>query len=148
MGNRFRLFPNKLYEKTQDDPNDRYDSQAVAAKTQKAVFEQAVSDMTRYVNGIIRHAHAIYNIATETFEYRCPDYLTAMYMMTFLAIHNEEEYRVCANPRCRQYFVVNRSHPQTLCPKHMAARQRKRQNQKMQAKQKKLEANQQNSSAD
>ena len=52
--------------------------------------------------------------------------LPAMYTMMIILTINNVEYGQCANKRCRAYFKINKSRPQTLCPKHLAVRQKKR----------------------
>ena len=56
--------------------------------------------------------------------------ISAMYHAFLLTLFNEDTYRMCAHKNCHVYFKVNKSHPQTRCPKHIAARQRKRANQR------------------
>lgn len=77
---------------------------------------------------ICQEAETVYNVQGEILQAVCPDLLTAMYLMTFVVIHNEHEYKLCKKKGCHQYFLVDKWHPQTLCPTHMAPRQRKRQN--------------------
>ncbi len=83
-----------------------------------------------FVQRITDRANIAYNIDSRQLECRCNDLYTAMYLMTFVAIHNEDEYRECGKEGCHNYFLVDKTHPQTLCDLHMESRRRKRRNQR------------------
>ena len=101
---------------------------AVWARVHSIVDHKMFDDVERFVSGIVAMAPASYNQAAERLEYLCPDLLPAMYMMTYVSIHNAYTYKLCAHKNCHQYFRVDPSHPQTLCEKHIAVRRRKREN--------------------
>ena len=87
-------------------------------------------DMARFIDQVNTAATISYDAAGLTLQCRCPTLLSAMYMMLFVAIHNQDEYRICSNPRCHKYYKVDKRYPQTMCDDHMASRRRKRQNQR------------------
>ena len=88
--------------------------------------EYMIGAVFAFVQKITDRANIAYSIDSRMLECRCHDLYTAMYLMTFVSIHNENEYRKCANPKCHHYFLVDKIHPQTLCDVHMAPRRRKR----------------------
>lgn len=61
-------------------------------------------------------------------ELRCPTVLSAMYMMLSISFFNHDSYKECAHKGCHNYFKVDKTHPQTRCPKHMKSRQTRRKN--------------------
>lgn len=69
-----------------------------------------------------------FNPEIGAIELICPSLLVALYVRCFIDFHHGREYRKCAHPKCDAYFLVDQSHPQTRCPKHMETRQRKRLN--------------------
>lgn len=82
-------------------------------------------------------ASAYVNMATFSYDssnscvvYKCKTLLSAMYMKWLISDFNKDTYKQCGHKNCNAFFKVNKSHPQTLCPKHIASRQRKRRNQK------------------
>ena len=91
---------------------------------------QMYEDMARFIDQVNTAATISYDAAELTLQCRCSTLLPAMYMMLFVAIHNQDEYRICSNPRCHKYYKVDKRYPQTLCDDHMASRRRKRQNQR------------------
>ena len=94
--------------------------------------DEIVSNVFRFVKKILSSAETVYNIDKSMLECQCHDLYTAMYLMTFVSIHNEDEYRECIVEKCHQFFLVNKNkaHAQKRCDKHMQPLRNKRQNQK------------------
>ena len=103
---------------------------AVTVQVKQRIQEIMTEDLARYFEEILQSAAASYSASEGAFVYNCKDLMTAMYMMTYLAAFNDNEYRECAHEKCHKWYLVDKKHPQSRCPEHMAARQRKRQNYK------------------
>ena len=72
--------------------------------------------------------HAVFLPSKGIILYRCPTVLSAMYAKLVVSSFNADTYKMCAHPGCHNYFKVDKTHPQTRCPKHMKSRQTQRQN--------------------
>lgn len=103
---------------------------AVWQKIEEIVISRSFEDLSSYLLRITENASIVFDPQTSTIIYRCSDLLTAMYMWSNVAAFNEDKYLECAHPKCYTFFLVDKVHPQKLCEKHIAARRRKRQNQK------------------
>ena len=140
MGARIDMEDEGAYQELVDDyfegkDNLREEFYASVKLTTDSLVDQIISeDVMIYLSSITNDATILYDPSETAFVYRCSCVLTAMYMMTFVADFNQDEYRECARENCHQYFKVDKSHPQTLCDRHMAARRKKRQNQLKYAK--------------
>ena len=106
----------------------------VCQKTDSAIDQVMFEDIKIYISCITNAANFFYDPSESAIIYQCPSILSAMYMMTFVSAFNQDEYRECAHKNCHQFFKVDKSHPQTMCDKHMASRRKKRQNQRKYAK--------------
>ena len=89
-----------------------------------------VEDYERFFETILKGASATYSISDGSLIYSCKDLITAMYMMTYIAAFNEENYQECADEKCHRWYLVDKRHPQSRCPEHMRVRQKKRKNYK------------------
>lgn len=95
------------------------------------VFDLAIRDVSNYCRSITQRIDMSFATDLNMFVCRCPDLLSAMYLMTYVALHNGDEYKKCQHKNCHQYYLVNSDprYAQTRCPKHMKPRQKKRKNQ-------------------
>ncbi len=92
-------------------------------------------EIDAFVSSILSTITTFYSIKEKALQCRCPDLLRAMFMMRYVAFHNEDEYRECAEPHCHRMFKVNKPpHEQSRCDIHMKNRQRKREGQKLAGK--------------
>ena len=125
------------YKELMDEPvEDRenlriHHDTTVKQQAYEAFVACMFENITTYLTAITSRAAIAFDPLSSTVVYKCPDLLTAMYLMAFVADFNTDEYRLCSHPRCHTYFKVNKAHPQSMCDIHMAARRRKRENQKL-----------------
>lgn len=87
-------------------------------------------DVSSFIDSINRDATITYDAASLTLQGQCPTLLTALYLMLFVSLHNQDEYRICEHPKCHMYYKVDKSHPQKMCDRHMRAKRKKRLNQR------------------
>lgn len=104
---------------------------SVRQQVNEVVDARIFEDVSAFVSSVTSRATVTFDPESYTVVYKCPDLLTAMYLMAFVADFNADEYRQCAHPKCHAFFKVNSGHPQSMCDRHMAARRRKRENQKI-----------------
>lgn len=97
--------------------------ETVIADTKDMVAEQ-IMRMTE-------NNYVVHSIDPCKVEIVCPTLLSALYAMLSVAEFNEQDYRECQHPKCHRFFLVDKSHPQSRCPEHMASRQTRRQNEKV-----------------
>lgn len=102
----------------------------VQQQVNEVVDARMFEDVAIYVTTITSRAIVTFDPKSCTMVCKCPDLLTAMYLMAFVADFNTDDYKLCAHPRCHTYFKVDKTHPQSMCDRHMEARRRKRENQK------------------
>ena len=88
------------------------------------------SRLYHHINKMLSPNRLSFHVDNSTIIYVCPTVKSAMYMHHFLDFFNRNEYRVCKHPSCNKFFLVDRHHPQSMCPEHMLARQKKRAKQK------------------
>lgn len=125
------------YKELMDEPvEDRenlriHHDTTVKQQAYEAFVACMFENITSYLTAITSRAAIAFDPLSSTVVYKCPDLLTALYLMAFVADFNADEYRQCAHPKCHVFFKVDSSHPQSMCDKHMAARRRKRENQKL-----------------
>ena len=103
---------------------------AVQQQVNEVVDARMFEDIAIYVTTITSRATVTFDPRSYTMVCKCPDLLTAMYLMAFVADFNTDDYKLCAHPGCHTYFKVDKTHPQSMCDRHMEARRRKRENQK------------------
>lgn len=116
------LFYCKEFVKCQSEESQFYAELAI---------KYLMSDLEAYIESQTNLSTCSFSLRDLTIKYECPTLLSAMYLRFFVSVFNQDEYRKCAHPKCNAYFKVNKSHPQSLCEKHIAVRQRKRENAKL-----------------
>ena len=91
-------------------------------------FRKKVDDL--YAE-IINQNKLVFNMSKEEIWYICPTVLSAMYTMALVSKLNNRQYKKCIAPNCNTYFLVDNSHPQKRCEKHIKPLQNRRQKQKI-----------------
>lgn len=119
----------EFFESREDLRQKHYE--AVQQRVDETVDNRMFSDIAEFVLKVTSRAIITFDPERSTVVYKCPDLLTAMYMMSFVSVFNADTYRQCSHPKCHTFFKVDTSHPQSMCDKHMAARRRKRENQRL-----------------
>lgn len=94
------------------------------------VYGHAIRDVSYYCSLITQRIDMSFAPDLMMFVCRCPDLLSAMYLMTYVSLHNEDEYAICQHKNCHQYYLVDKRYPQSRCDKHMQSRRTKRANQR------------------
>jgi len=128
--------PNMSYQDLMDDYFEGREDlrqkhyEAVQKQVNEVVDNWMFSDVAAFVSTITSRANITFDPESSTVVYKCPDLLTAMYMMSFISDFNADEYKECAHPKCHTFFKVDTSHPQSMCDRHMEPRRRKRENQR------------------
>lgn len=106
----------------------RQHNEKVQEQIDSIVAAKMNEDVSHFIDAINRDAVITYDADSLTLQCQCPTLLTALYLMLFVSIHNQDEYALCAHPKCHMYFKVDKIHPQKMCDRHMRARRKKRVN--------------------
>lgn len=110
-------------------------------KARSSCFSKAVEDVEAYINSITKRANIRFDAGNMLLVSLCPDMLTAMYLMIYVALYDDKEFLECSRKRCHCYFVIEKKklekpNSRTLCDRHNEMRNANTRNYRKRAAQK------------